>query len=516
MNVSSLFQTDSHKAMHAYLLLFGMLLGIGFSIDANAEVPLSRKLQSYTQHPFFSESKVGIQVVNLNTMEEVFSHNADQHFIPASVMKSVTSAVAIRELGSEYRFVTEIRYTGEITSEGVLKGNLYIVGSGDPYMNGEAIWKMIRDMKVAGIKSIQGNIYFDDSRYDGASYIPGWGKQVDLANGPSYFPMRSALNFNTNNIAIMVSPGNRIGSQAKIQLEYPYDLIEINNNVKTAGAGVRSWIEIEREVVYEDASNDVRDEEIHDVKKIVYNIKGRIPINTYSPWVYYRSILEPEEFFKENFLEIMNGHEIGHRGKSGFESFPENSVLVAQHKSDPLRLLIGDMNKYSRNLTAEMLMLELGSTISLPAQTDNGLALIEAYFDSLGVLTEETLVLNGSGLSPTMQMQPSQVSAVMLDMYTNPLLSPEYIASMSVSGRDGTLRKRMKQEPYIARARGKTGSINGVYCVATYIYATDGTPYVMVFFANELRRRSSFVRDLQNQIIQEIVDYSSDRSSTLR
>ena len=84
------------------------------------------------------------------------------------------------------------------------------------------------------------------------------------------------------------------------------------------------------------------------------------------------------------------------------------------------------------------------------------------------------------------------------------------VASMSVSGRDGTLRKRMKQEPYIARARGKTGSINGVYCVATYIYATDGTPYVMVFFANELRRRSSFVRDLQNQMIQEIVDYSTE------
>ena len=68
---------------------------------------------------------------------------------PASVMKALTSAVALQELGSEYRFVTEIRYTGtEITNEGVLKGNLYVVGSGDPYMNGEAIWKMIRNMSA--------------------------------------------------------------------------------------------------------------------------------------------------------------------------------------------------------------------------------------------------------------------------------------------------------------------------------------------------------------------------------
>jgi D-alanyl-D-alanine carboxypeptidase/D-alanyl-D-alanine-endopeptidase (penicillin-binding protein 4) len=501
----------SNFAMHCVrILLCGIFFFTQLVCPATAEVSLHQKLQSYTQHPFFSESEVGIQVVNLKTMEEVFSHNADQHFIPASVMKALTASVALQELGPEYRFVTEIRYTGEITPEGVLKGNLYIIGSGDPYMNGEAIWKLIRNIKVAGVKSIQGGIYFDDSRYDGASYIPGWGKEVDLANGPSYYPMRSALNFNTNNIAIMVSPGTRLGAQARIQLEYPFSLVEIDNQVKTAGAGARSWIQIEREVVYEDESIVTAAEQISPVKKITYHIKGRIPINTYSPWVYYRSILEPEEFFKENFMEILKDHGIGHRGKVDFGSFPENSIVLAQHRSDPLRLLIADMNKYSRNLTAEMLLLELGSTVSLPAQTDNGLALIEDYLTRLGVWTDEALVLNGSGLSPTMQLQPSQVSAVMLDMYRDPLFAPEYIASMSVSGRDGTLKKRMKQEPYMARARGKTGSINGVYCVATYIYATDGTPYVMVFFANELRRGASFVRDLQNQIIQEIVDYSPD------
>ena len=110
---------------------------------------------------------------------------------------------------------------------------------------------------------------------------------------------------------------------------------------------------------------------------------------------------------------------IGHRGKSGFDNFPENSVLLAQHRSDPLRVLIADMNKYSRNLTAEMLMLELGSKTALPAQTENGVALIEAYLERLGVWTDESLIQNGSGLSPTMQLQPSQISAVMLDMHAN-------------------------------------------------------------------------------------------------
>jgi len=491
------------------LCLFGMVMFLLTVTTASAEPSLDRKLSSYTQHPFFTESEVGIQVVNLGTKEEVFSHNADSQFIPASVMKALTAAVALQELGPEYRFVTDIRYTGEITKEGVLKGNLYIIGSGDPYMNGEAIWKMIRNMKVAGVRSIQGGIYFDDSRYNGASYIPGWGKEVDLANGPSYFPMRSALNFNTNNVAIMVSPGSRVGSQAEIQLEYPYSLVEVDNQVKTAGAGARSWMQIEREVKYADSTIDTSLEEIHDVEKIVYHIKGRIPVNTQSPWVYYRSILEPEGFFQENFMTILQDHGIGHRGKVGFQSFPDNSVLLAQHRSDPLRVLIADMNKHSRNLTAEMLLLELGSLTQIPAQTKDGVALIENYLQRLGVWTEGTVVYNGSGLSPTMQLQPSQMTAVMLDMVDNPFLGPEYLVSLSVSGRDGTLRKRMRMEPYIARARGKTGSINGVYCVAVLIDSVDGNRYAMVFFANKLRRRSSFVRDLQNQMIQEIIDHST-------
>ena len=89
-----------------------------------------------------------------------------------------------------------MRYTGEINDDGVLKGNVYVIGAGDPYINGEVLWKMVRDMKIAGVTAIHGGIYFDDTLFAGTSYIPGWGKEVDIANGPSYFPMRSSLSFN--------------------------------------------------------------------------------------------------------------------------------------------------------------------------------------------------------------------------------------------------------------------------------------------------------------------------------
>ena len=490
------------------VVLIGLVL-LPWSKEAWASPALTTALNQHMEHPFFQESDVGIQVVNANTKEEVFSYNSETHLIPASVMKSLTAAVALKELGTEYRFVTDIRYTGEINDEGVLKGNLYVVGGGDPYMDGEGIWKLIRDMKVEGINSIHGGIYFDDSRYDGASFIPGWGKEVDLANGPSYFPMRSSLSFNTNNVAIHVRPGSRVGSKAKVFLEYPYSIVEIDNQVKTSSPGSNSWMSVEREVIFEDKSQEVTEGQYQNVEKILYHFTGRIPINVQKDWVYYRSILEPERFFKENFLEILVQHGVGHRGRSGFQTVPDHAQTLVSHRSDPLRSLIGDMNKYSRNLTAEALILEMAAQKALPATTAQGLASVEGYLERLGVWSEGTVLYNGSGLSPTMQLQASQVSAVMLDMFDNQLIGPEYYTSLAVAGRDGTLRRRLQEEQYNARARGKTGSINGVYCLATYVLGGDGNTYVVVFFVNNLRRRTSFVRELQNQFLQTIIDTPS-------
>jgi D-alanyl-D-alanine carboxypeptidase/D-alanyl-D-alanine-endopeptidase (penicillin-binding protein 4) len=265
---------------------------------------------------------------------------------------------------------------------------------------------------------------------------------------------------------------------------------------------------LEREVIYEDDSMDVTNGEIQKVEKIIYHLTGRIPVNTSKTWRYYRSILQPEQFFQENFIEMLKQHGVGHRGKTGFKGAPEKTISLVAQTSDPLRVLIGDMNKYSRNLTAESLILEMAAQSEQPATTQKGISLIEQYLADLGVWEEGTVLHNGSGLSPTMQLKPSQVSAVFLDMYDDPLLGPEYFTSLSVGGRDGTLRRRFQEDEYTSRVRGKTGSINGVYCVATYVLGGDGDVYVLVYFANKLRRRSSFVRNLQNEMIQKIIDHT--------
>ena len=472
------------------------LMTLAQSAFAEESYKFSEEYASFIQNPIFSESEVGVHVMNVRTKEEVFAYNADDDFIPASVMKALTSAVALKELGTEYRYLTEVRYTGEIKDDGVLKGNVYVIGSGDPYMDGEAIWKLTRNMTMAGVKTIQGNIYFDDSLFGGASYIPGWDKEVDIANGPSYFPMRSSLSFNTNNVAIRVLPGKIIGSKAKIELEYPFSLIEIDNQVLTSRNGARPWMSIERETI---------ENEEGEVEKMIYHMKGRIPVSVTSPWVYYRSIREPHKFFQENFMVILKQHGIKHKGRLKFGPPPRVSQSLAYYQSDPLRTLITDMNKYSRNLTAEHLLLSVAAMSATPAKTVDGVDTIVEYLVSLGVPEHEVILKNGSGLSREMILKPSHVSAVLIDMVENPMLGPEYLASLSVGGRDGTLRRRFKDDN-AGLVRGKTGSVNGVYCLACFVVGGDGELYTFVFFANKLKRRTVFVRALQDQMISVLLD----------
>ena len=480
------------------LLISLQLVSIIFSQTVHAEegYKYSKQYVPFLDNPIFSESEVGVHVMNVRTKEEVFAYNADDDFIPASVMKTLTAAVALQELGAEYRYLTEIRYTGEIKDDGVLKGNVYVIGAGDPYMDGEAIWKLTRNMHLAGVKTIQGNIYFDDSMFGGASYIPGWEKEVDIANGPSYFPMRSSLSFNTNNVAIRVLPGKMIGAKAKIGLEYPFSLVEIDNQVLTSRNNARPWMSIERETI---------ENEEGEVEKMIYHMKGRIPVSVTSPWVYYRSIREPHQFFQENFMIILKQHGIKHKGRIQFGPPPRVSQSLAYYQSDPLRILITDMNKYSRNLTAEHLLLSIAAASATPAKTADGVDKVVEYLVSLGIPEHEVALLNGSGLSREMILKPSHVSAVLIDMVENPALGPEYLASLSVGGRDGTLRRRF-QEGNTGLVRGKTGSVNGVYCLACFVVGGDGELYTFVFFANNLKRRTVFVRELQDQMISVLLD----------
>src|SRR5690554_2832778 len=111
----------------------------------------------------FKGAQAGVVIADTKTGQVLYELNHDKLFIPASVLKLVTTATAVEILGPEYRFETQIGYTGTI-ERGVLKGDLIIVGGGDPtlgseyftshYYNFHFLKRWAEQIKAAGIRSI--------------------------------------------------------------------------------------------------------------------------------------------------------------------------------------------------------------------------------------------------------------------------------------------------------------------------------------------------------------------------
>ena len=456
----------------------------------NKEIQVA--LNDLTRNRIFRESRVALHLVDLDTGEAVFSHGGDMGLMPASTMKVLTAATALRELGPSYRFSTQILTDGRVKANGVLDGNLYLDGGGDPTLVIEKLWKMVYDLKLDGIKEIKGDVIFDDTHFDGRTRIAGWNKQEDVERGPSYFAPIGALALNFNTIAVVVGPGENAGDEARVVVETPSPgIIELENEVVTGSRRSRRRVNMERTV---------------DGRKMTLKLTGSIPSES-DTVRYYRSVADPTAYFMAAFAAQMKEQGIRVRGKYEEGVVPEDASLLLQVQSPPLASVLMDMNKYSSNFIAEQVLKAIGaSNSSGPGSTLKGVEKISAYLESLGISDEEYVLVNGSGLSRRIILRPEHLTAVLTDMAKDSKVSPEFMASLAIGGRDGTLWSRFRDVKQVDRLRGKTGTINGVHCLAGYLDGPAGKSYAFAYLVNNLRGGISRARKAHDEFVGTLLD----------
>jgi D-alanyl-D-alanine carboxypeptidase/D-alanyl-D-alanine-endopeptidase (penicillin-binding protein 4) len=137
----------------------------------------------------------------------------------------------------------------------------------------------------------------------------------------------------------------------------------------------------------------------------------------------------------------------------------------------------------------------------LPGTTAKGLQAVAAYLDGLGIPRDEYVLVNGSGLSLDSRIRPSLLTAILADMYHDRDVGPEFAASLAIGGIDGTLWHRFRDDDEVSRVRGKTGSINGVHCLAGILEAGDGSMLAFAVMLNDLGNSSSPARRLEDGLV---------------
>ena len=428
-----------------------------------------------------SESHFGFW---LNHREEVVGLNETKLFIPASLSKIPTALAFLNKNSMDHYFHTWIYKTGPVEN-GVLKGDLYLKGGGDPTFVNESLWMMIRELKRSNIKKIEGRLFVDESYFDSDYYSRGrQNKRVDRA----YDAPVSALSFNWNSVSVYIRPGSKKGAPASIHIDPALDFIDVENRVKTT-KGKKASIQLDRVLKGE---------------RIVLKISGKISLSG-GEKIFYRSLGgDPSLWTGYSFKSFLNHLGIEYKGPVGKKKVPDRADLLVEQNSWDMARVLSALSKFSNNFVAEMLTKHLGKRSGKPGNIHQGLLEIKNYLKKQGWKDSEFQFVNPSGLTRDNKMRPDRLGLLLKKSMGNFQLAPEFLASLPISGTDGTLKGRMTRFMK-KKVRAKTGHIAGVVGLAGYMESPDGGPPVtFVFFYNGPSRHDWKVQALFDRLLWRI------------
>lgn len=427
-----------------------------------SELPLP--VQSALSYRGVPDDALSIYVEEVDTGDVLLSWNADQPRNPASVEKMVTTLVALDTLGPSYRWKTEVRFLGEV-KDGVLDGDLAIKGYGDPYLVTDRFWQLLREIRRAGVTAIHGDLLLDDSYFDVGDYDPAAFDREPLR---AYNVAPNALLTNFKVVRYYFEP-EAASSAVSVRLDPSLDNVAIVNRLKVANGACRGY---QRGITI--TPND-------DVSQVTFS--GRFPSGC-EIYAMDRAVLGHNEFTYGLFRSLWQesgGTLTGSWKKAVVDEAIEPAVIF---DSLPLAEIIAKVNKFSNNVMARQLLYTLAAEKYGPAGTESkGRQVVRDWLTDRGIDDTEMNIANGAGLSRNSRLTARNLGGLLAYAYRSPYM-PEYLASLSLSGLDGTLNRRFRNTELTGQARMKTGSLDDVSAVAGYFQARSGKRYIVVTLLN--------------------------------
>jgi len=440
-----------------------------------------------------SKGAWGLLIVDAESGETLFDLSADKYFVPASNMKLFTTALALAKLGPDFRFHTTLETRGAISSEGVLSGDVVLVGRGDPNLSNrkfpyelkeefdgpqeKALADLAEAVAAKGVKEISGDVVGDDSYFPRERYPNGW--EIDDMVW-EYGAAISAIVVGDNTVALTLTPGEQPGNavQAAVTPATPDFLVE--NNVTTSAADVKPDLTLTREP----GSNLVV-------------VKGSLPAKS-APRKLVLAIEEPAQhaaallkrLLEERGIKVAGVAKARHdRAEPGGDT-----VVLGEHVSVPLGDAVKLINKISQNLHTEMLLRTVARQNGVWATPDELMKVPADFYTAAGIAPGDVIQADASGLSRHDLVTPRAI-VTMLSFAQKQSWFATYYASLPVAGVDGTLEDRMKNTPAAGRIHAKTGSVEHVRTLSGFAETASGRRVIFSFLSNNQGGKSHEAAD---------------------
>lgn len=429
---------------------------------------LDKLVKRWMKRGLLRKAKIGIAVATTDGTP-LYRYNAKRTYFPASNTKLITMAVALKTLGAGYRYITKIYGDRRINRRGVLRGNLYIKGSGDPYLRSEELWRISRDLYNMGLRRITGRVVFDRSVFDAKRFGTGWRHHKHQWYRPYLAPI-GGLSLNFNAMGVVIRPGSKVGRKARIAIDPPSRYIRrIINRTKTTRSG---RFRMKLKVL---SYKGFRDTVV---------VKGRVPVYAKAK-TYWRRINHPGWYTAYVFADSLRKQKIRVSPWPKRKRIPSRAVQIYQHYSPTLLSILQYTGKFSSNFATEQLL----KTVAVkkrgkPGTWKKGLAVIREFLKSIGVPEKQYKMVNGSGLGRINQFAPVLFVKLLQHMYSSFRWRVEYIVSQPTAGVDGTLRRRMRNSPAARTVRAKTGTLDGISTLSGYVQSPNKRMLVFSFCMN--------------------------------
>jgi D-alanyl-D-alanine carboxypeptidase/D-alanyl-D-alanine-endopeptidase (penicillin-binding protein 4) len=454
------------------------------------------------------QSSIAVEVREVGKHASLVSINTQRAMNPASTMKLLTTFAALDMLGPAYTWKTEAYIDGEL-KDGVLNGNLILKGYGDPKFTIEQFWLWLSELRARGLREIRGDLILDRSYFDLPAYNPA---QFDDDPVRAYNVGPDALLINFNTLRLRYMPE---GLGLRVVSEPPLDGVTLDNQLTPYGEKINcdNWDDLFS--VQPNGDSVV--------------LQGDYPLGC-GEREQNLSVMPHTRYVGALFSAVWKELGGSLQGKERDGVVGNTARLFSTHHSDPLSLIIRDINKYSNNVMARQLFLTLGEALPLPAEVEvvsenvqtqdaaSNQPVFPAKSERAGHMSIERSILamqtwmarselefpevvleNGAGLSRKERISAAHMSQLLQHAYDHPL-SAELQASLPILGVDGSVKKRLRDSPAASHAHLKTGTLEGVKTIAGYVRSKNGKEWIVVFFINHPYAKGG--QDAQDALIE--------------
>ena len=452
-------------------------------------------IDSMIGQPQFRNAHWGILIVDPERGDTLYSRNAGKLFMPASNMKIVTGAVALSELGPDYRFRTTFVADAPVIA-GTLKGNLIVDGTGDPSLsdgmrrdttlapelrpNAMTPMREIADSLAArGIKRIDGRLLRGADNFPDSPWGFAWG--WDQFEYP-YSAGVEELFFNEGFSRVLVKAGARPGDTPTVTTLPIRSHPVVRNLATTVVRSVDSARTRSLEVVNDTIGPGVMlTGTMSPGDSMVLTISYRDQNAAY--------LAALKEALQDKGIVV--GDAVIARGTRSDSLF---ATL-----SPPLPSILARLEKVSQNQIAEILLKTVAREKTDTGTYFRGRTVVRDKLLSWGVDSMGFAVRDGSGLSRHNFVTPETLIRVLATMQKDSAFKAFYDA-LPIAGVDGSLSSRMRNTPAMGNLRGKTGFIDKARTLSGYVTTADGRMLVYSIMANNYSTPSRPIDQIQNEI----------------